>query len=193
MQIQKARLLRVLYDGFAKLEEWFVGGPHLHLVVRCSDSVAILLHDVVNHQFLLVKQSRAAMVRKDNPDGFITEAIAGRFDVSLGPVELAVKEAFEEAGAIIQESQVELLNQGEPMALSAGITTERSWLAYAAISPNQLTGNDTDVFGVEAEGEKIERVWVPETEIDTFVCEDIRVLTLIQYVKIKSLKASTEN
>lgn len=129
------------------------------------------------------------MVRKDNPDGYITEAIAGRFDVSLGPVALAVKEAFEEAGAIIQESQVELLNQGEPMALSAGITTERSWLAYAAISPHQLTGSDNDTFGLEVEGERITRMWISENDLDTFVAEDIRVLTLVQHVKIKACYA----
>ncbi len=188
--MQKTRLLRVLYDGFAKLEEWFVGGPHPHLVLRSTDSVAILLHDTVNHRILLVKQSRVAMIRKDNPDGLITEAVAGRFDVSLSPVELAVKEAFEEARAIIQESQVALLNYGEPVALSAGISTERSWLAYAAISPHQLTGNDTDVFGVPEEGEQIKRVWVSEETFlaDDYVCEDVRVYAFRQHIKIMRLE-----
>lgn len=192
MEIPKSRLLRVIYDGFAKLEEWFVGGPHTHLVLRCTDSVAIMLHDVVNRRFLLVQQSRVAMIREDNPDGLITEAVAGRFDVKLGPKGLAIKEAKEEAGVIITENDVELLNDGKPMALSAGITTERSWLAYAAITPRQLTGNETDVFGVPEEGERIKRLWISEDDFSTFVSEDIRVLALVQHMIIKACLAKID-
>lgn len=186
----KSRLLRVIYDGFAKLEEWFVDGPETHLVLRATDSVAIMLHDIVNKRFLLVRQSRVAMIREDNPDRLITEAVAGRFDVLLGPKGLAVKESFEEAGVIITEDDVELLNFGLSMALSAGITTERSWLAYAAITPKHITGNETDVFGVPEEGERITRLWISENDLETFVAEDVRVLALVQHMKIRSCYAT---
>lgn len=192
MNIRKPYLLKILFDGFAKLESWWVDGPHPHLVLRSSDSVAILLHDVVNHRFLLVKQSRVAMIREDNPDGLITELIAGRFDVNLTPIELAIKESFEEAGAKILASQVELLNHGQPMALSAGISTERSWIAYAAITPDQLSGTDEAMFGLEEEGERIQRVWISESDLDTFVAEDVRVLALVQHMLNKRLSNELE-
>ena len=177
--------MRMLFDGFAKLELWWMSSKHSHLVLRSTDSVAILLHDVVNHRFLLVRQQRAAMIREDNPDGFIVELIAGRFDVNLGPIALAIKEAFEEAKVKIDASQVELLNFGKPMALSAGILTERCWLAYAAITPDQIFGNDTEVFGVVEEDERITRLWISEDELNTFVAEDVRVLTLVQHMMLK--------
>lgn len=188
MKTKTPRLLRVIFDGFAKLEEWIVGGPHTHLILRATDSVAILLYDETNERFLLVRQKRVSMIRKGNPKGFITEAIAGRFDVKLGPKALAIKEALEEAGATLTEHEVELLNNGKPMALSAGILTERSYLAFAIIKPEKLIGDDHDTFGVPEEGEAISRVWIPRKDINAFEAEDVRVLALIQHLKLKLLE-----
>lgn len=108
------------------------------LVLRASDSVVGLLIDETNDRVLLVRQLRAPMVREDNLDGAITELTAGRFDVKLGPKALLVKEAREEAGVTLTEEEIELVNLGEPMALSAGILTERCFGGFAIIHPDRI-------------------------------------------------------
>ena len=149
------------FDGFVKLEAWHVEGQSFDtLVLRASDSVAGILVDRVNRRVLLVNQQRVPMIREDNPRGEITELPAGRFDVDLSPKALLVKEAREEAGVTITEDEVELLNGGAPMALSAGILTEQAYLAIAVIHPDRVEDGD-DGYGVAAEGEKITRVWMP--------------------------------
>lgn len=183
-------LVRTIYNGFFKLEEWDVGGPFTHVVLRGTDSVAGLLVDMTHERFLLVRQQRPAMIREDNPDGFITEAVAGRFDVNLGPKALLVKEAKEEAGVEISEADVELLNHGLPMALSAGATTERSYLAYVEIHPDTVDPDDQQQRGVADEGEAITRVWHSFDDINTMHFDCVRVLTLVQYLKIRLLEKS---
>lgn len=181
-------LVRTIYNGFFKLEEWDVGGPFTHVVLRGTDSVAGLLVDMTNERFLLVRQQRPAMIREDNPDGFITEAVAGRFDVNLGPKALMVKETKEEAGVEISEKDVELLNHGLPMALSAGATTERSYLAYVEIHPDAVDPDDQQQRGVADEGEAITRVWHSFDDIHDMNFDCVRVLALVQHLKIRLLQ-----
>ncbi|MBX2813979.1 MAG: NUDIX hydrolase [Myxococcales bacterium] len=181
-----ASFKRILYDGFARLEAWKV--PELsfeHLVLRSTDSVACVLVDKVANRVLLVRQQRPAIIRADNPLGVITELVAGRLDVDLGPKALAVKEAWEEAGVTLREDDIKLLNGGQPVALSGGILTERSYLAVAYISPEHLSGEDHDRFGREDEGEHIERRWMSLADFiaDTTSHEDIRVWGAAQYLR----------
>lgn len=164
------------YEGFSKV--YNVQTPDgWREVVRVTDSVCILLYDATNDRVLLVRQARAAMAASGNPQGYITEAVAGRFDKNLGPKALAIAEAEEEAGVGITEDEVLLFNGGKPMALSAGILTERSYLAFARVNPERMETEDR-VFGVD-EGEKTSRVWIPAAEFlsDHYECEDVRVLT----------------
>lgn len=150
----------ILHKGFFTLESHArEGTPHRMLVLRATDSVAGLLYDRTNDRVLLVRQRREAMERSDNPDGFITELVAGRFDVKLGPKALLVKEAKEEAGVTLVEDDVRLLNGGKPMALSAGVLTERCYLAFAEITTDAVE-LDERTFGLAEEGEAIGRVWM---------------------------------
>ncbi len=177
------KLEEVIFNGFIRLERWQPCSPFKSLVVRATDSVAGLLYDRTNHRVLLVRQQRAAMVRDDNQDGFIIEAVAGRFDYKTNPKALLVKEASEEAGVTITEDDVVLLNGGIPLALSAGVLTERSYLAYAEISLEAVA--EGEVFGVVEEGEHITRIW---QDADAFIAEtheDLRVWAFAQYLKNK--------
>lgn len=165
---------RRVYDGFCKVD--IVGGLE---VVRVTDSVSILFYDATNDRVLLVRQPRPAIASADNPEGYITETVAGRFDKNLGVKALAVQEAKEEAGVEIEEDDVLLLNGGRPMALSAGIITEHAYLAFAELNPDRAEEEER-IFGVESEGERISRVWVPTAQFldGRYCCEDLRVFTL---------------
>lgn len=150
--------IQTLINGFLKIEEWNGGLSFPIVVVRASDSVVGMLYDATNDRILLVRQYRAPMVREDNPDGAITELVAGRFDVNLGPKALLVKEAEEEAGVKITEDEVELINLGVPMSLSAGVLTERCYGGFAVIHPDRIAEGD-EGYGVD-EGEQISRIWM---------------------------------
>lgn len=180
---RRFRKIGTPHRGFLKVETWDGGLSFPLEVVRASDSVVGLLVDETNQRVLLVRQRRAPMVRHDNPDGAIVELVAGRFDVKLGPKALLVKEALEEAGVTITQDDVKLVNDGQPMALSAGVLTERCWGAIAFIRPDQIAQGD-ESYGVAQEGESIVRVWMPikqfidlETQHD-----DWRVWAMAQFL-----------
>jgi len=169
------------YDGFLKV--YVVETPQgPREVVYATDSISILLYNPDEKYLLLVRQPRAPMISPDNPEGYLVELVAGRFDVELGAKALAVKEAAEEVGAIIEESDVILLNGGKPLALSPGVLTERAYLAMARVDVPY--GEATDrVFGAADEGEEIQRIFMRFDEITDYLnsgkCEDLRVFTLL--------------
>jgi len=170
-----------IYDGFVKVD--LVQTPQgSREVVRATDSVSILLYNPDEGYLLLVQQPRAPMISADNPHGILIETVAGRFDIDLGVKALAVKEAAEEVGAIINEDDVTLLNSGHPLALSPGVLTEKAYLAMARI--DIPFGEATDhVFGAEGEGEEIKRIFLRFDAVFDFInsgrCQDLRVYTLL--------------
>lgn len=148
-----------------------------HEVIECTDSLAILIHVEDLNKFVLLLEDRLAMRTVDNPTGTITGLVAGRFDNNQTPMELAVQEALEECGADITGEQIEFLNHGQPLGLSPGIITERSYLAFARINSNQLESDR--VFGLAGENEKITRRLVTLEELRNMTYDDIRVMTLV--------------
>jgi len=187
----KPTLVELVYQGFVTIELWRVPGiKNLRVVVRCTDSIAGVLHDVVNRRVLFIREPHVAAITKKNKTGKLVTPFAGRFDRKLSPKQLLISEADQEVGAILTEDDVIMLNHGVSMVLSIGLITERAYLAYAQISPNKLVGNDNDTFGLKDEGEEIKRVWIPEDILlsDTFVCHDLRILTFRQHIQIMRLK-----
>jgi nicotinate (nicotinamide) nucleotide adenylyltransferase len=168
-----------VYSGFCRVE-MVDAGKGAREVVRTNDSVCALIYVRDRKKILLVRQMREAAIRPDNPDGMVVELLAGRFDVNLGVKALAAKEAKEEAGAVISENDVILLNNGRPVMLSAGILTERCYLAYAVINSNQIEDEER-TFGVQAENEAIQRVWMTPEEFREYICEDLRVFALREW------------
>jgi len=158
--------------------------------VRTTDSVSLLIHDIVKRKIILVKQKREAMIRPDNPDGSIIESVAGRFDAKFSPKELMVLEAKQEAGVTISESDIELLNNGQPMALSAGVITERCYLGYVEVTSHQIEEKER-VFGTDP-GEIIKRIFISIDNLEDFICGDVRVFALIQYL-LRKLEKEHKN
>ena len=145
-----------------------------------KDSVNLLIYNTESRKVILVEQARVAMIREDNPEGYIVELIAGRCDKNMMPKEIAAAEAFEEAGVLILPTEIELLNFGIPMATSAGSTDERALLMYGE-TRNAYMDMTKEVFGLESEREVTRRILIPVDELEQYPCQDIRTFALIQW------------
>jgi len=142
-----------------------------------DDSVAVLIWLVDTDEVILINQEREAMRRKDNPEAIITEAVAGRFDVDLGVVDLIIKEAWEEVGARIEFDQITLFNNGQPVASSAGVLTERKYLALAKIRSDQI--EEDRIFGAPDEDEQITRLRIPISELADMTHDCLATIALV--------------
>lgn len=169
-----------VYDGYYQVDVVTTPQGRKHEVVRATNSIGALFYCPSRGQVLLIRQSRVSMMTGDNPKGLITEGVAGRFDVHLSPEALLVKEAWEEVRVRITEDDVLLLNDGQPMAVCAGMTDERSYLAYVELEPEMIQGKD-GVFGAPGEGEAIIRVWMTLEEFECYQCEGVRVFALREW------------
>lgn len=151
-------------------------------VLKTQDSVALLVHVTDLDTVVLVQQPREAMVRPDNPDGMVQECIAGRFDKQTTVRELAASEAKEEAGITVDPNDIIILNDGRPVALSAGAMTERSYLCFARITSAQLS-TDQKMFSAPGEDECIRRIMLPVESLDRCSWDDVRVMLLVTYLQ----------
>ncbi len=169
-----------LHKGFLTVEKITYDGGITREIIRASNSVNLLIFDRSNDEVILVQQRREPMLSVHNPTGMIIETVAGRFDVNLGAQQLAAKEAFEEAGIEIDPWDIELLNNGKPMALSAGVLTECAYLCFVEIdeSNKRQSGN---FFGTDP-GEHTEPVRIPVVALDRIDFQDVRVFALVQYL-----------
>lgn len=153
---------------------------HERRFLRTSDSANVLIYLRDRQQLLLVSQCREAMVRPGNAGGRITESTAGRFDRDETVCQLLAREASEEVGVTIDSNSIALLNDGAPLALSAGCLTEHAWLGYVEITDDQLEQAERE-FGLAEEGERITRIFLPVSELEHYVCEDVRVFAMVQW------------
>lgn len=173
----------ILHDGFFKFVMVTRSDGRTREFLRTTDSAYLLVYDVDNKNILLVRQPREAMIAVGNPEGLIDECIGGRFDVNLSPRELMAKEAKEEFGLTIDPETIELLNNGQPMAVSAGAVTEKAYLGIAQVFGHQVDMTTIKSYwGNETEGERITRIFVSRKNLEEYVCEDVRVFALIQYL-----------
>ena len=166
-----------LYSGyFVRVYEGMFG----HEVVVAKDSVAFLVYVQDRDVVVFVRQRRAPMVSDENPGGFITETPAGRFsaeDEKLTARELMIKEGLEELGATIRPDQIHLFNDGIPVAVSPGASTEKMTFGLATISWDQIEQKER-TFGVDAD-EEITRVFVPTDDLRDMVFEDSKTMLLV--------------
>jgi len=181
----------VYKNPFLKVEMWkhsVTGRPWY--IVRVTDSVAGILHDVVNKRVLLIRSPHVAIQTSNNPTGECITPFAGRFDRLVTPKQLCIDEAAEEVGVKLYYEGIVTLNNSKSMLLSVGVIPERTYLCYAQITIDQLSGSDDDTFGLASEGEEIVRHWVSEEEFlaDDYVCDDLRVFAFRQYIQIMRLK-----
>ena len=174
-----------VYNGFIKVYK-----DHGFEVVKVTNSVAFLIFVVDWMKVILIKQNRKPMKRRSNPTGVILEAPAGRFDRKVGVKGLVIAEAAEEVGVTVAKSDIDVLNHGRPMALSPGVLTERMYLAIATVRSQQVSKGRN--FGLASEHERIKRILVPVSELETMVFDDMKTATLVSFFRLHGERQCTK-
>lgn len=141
------------YSGFFKLLKYqfrhrlFAGGwsdvVERELLDR-GHAVALLPYDPVTDQVIMVEQIRVGALGQSQP--WQLEIVAGIIDKKETPIEVAKREAFEEAGLMV--NQIQHINGYYP---SAGGCSERIELFIGKVDAPESAG----IFGLESENEDI--------------------------------------
>ena len=145
----------ISYSGFFRLEKYWLqhtlyGGGWSEeicreLLVR-GGCVAVLLYDPHTDKVVLIEQFRAGAIL--NPDNaWLIEIVAGAIEAGETAVEVAHREAFEEAGCVIQE-----LMQISEFYTTPGGMAERITLFCGKVDSTQITDG---VHGLDEEQEDI--------------------------------------
>ncbi len=143
-----------VYQGFFRLEKYrlrhtlFQGGWSNDIVrelFRRGDCVAVLLYDPVRDEVVLIEQFRiGAILRKKQ--AWLMEIVAGAVEPGEKAVQVAVREAEEEAGCKIQE--LRLIRE---FYTTPGGASEWLSLFYGRVDASNIGG----VFGLDHEDEDI--------------------------------------
>lgn len=176
-----------VFDGFVKIDRITTPAGNREIVLS-RDAVGILLYHRHSDCVVLINQQRVAMITEENSEGMITEVVAGLFDLEIGTKELMIKEVKEEAGILLTEEQIELVNDGTPLASTPGGNTEKIYFGYAEINSEQI---DTSrrIFGAEEEGERITRTFIPAEDLESMTFDDMKTWALVQWF-LKNKKGS---
>ncbi len=157
-------------------------------ILRAKDAVSLLIYVPELQLIVVVRQRREALVGKLNPDGLTVELIAGRLDKKGKSIrEIAAEEAMEEAGIKILPEQIELLNFGQPVASSSGLSDETVYLAYTEITPDQIV-SEGPFFGNSAEGEFTMREFIRTDELPRKTWTNAQTYAQIQWFLNNKLK-----
>lgn len=157
-----------LYQGFFKLKsctvahERFDGGQLTvtREYLERGDAVAVLLHDPVRDQVLLIEQFRVGpVVRDDHP--WLIEIVAGMLDEGEDAEACARRECIEEAGYAPGE-----LRPLGSYYVSPGGTSERIFLYMAEVDAGQPVGRGG---GLDHEHEDIRVFWLERAEAMAWV------------------------
>jgi ADP-ribose pyrophosphatase len=142
-----------LYNGFFKLVKYqfkhrlFAGGwsdvVERELLTR-GQAVALLPYDPVKDQVVMIEQIRVGALGQAQP--WQLEIVAGIIDKEESAIEVAKREAVEEAGLNVE--QTEHINGFYP---SSGGCSERIELFVGKIESPETAG----IFGLESENEDI--------------------------------------
>jgi len=152
-----------LYSGFFKCNKFtlkhklFSGEwsqPIQREFFERGKAAALLAYDKQRDSVVLVEQFRfGAMDSKRSP--WLFELIAGMIDEGQEAHEVAKREAFEEAGLVVEECQFML-----SYYVSPGGTTETLDMFIANVDSENVQG----VFGLENEGEDIKVHVIPREQ-----------------------------
>jgi len=145
----------IAYSGFFRLEKYWLthtlydGGWSeeicRELFVRGS-CIAVLLYDPYTDKVVLIEQFRAGAILNPNK-AWLIEIVAGAIEEGETAVEVAHREAFEEAGCMIQE----LMLISEFYTTPGGMA-ERISLFCGKVDSTQITDG---IHGLEHEQEDI--------------------------------------
>jgi len=140
-QVQKLKLQHRLFNGGWSKE------LQRELVVRLP-AVAVLMYDANSDEVVLIEQFRVGgMAHEDGP--WQLEMVAGMIDTEETSEQVAVRECEEESGAMIAESDLELVCK---YLVTPGGSNESLAIFCAPVDASQLSG----VHGLPTEGEDIQ-------------------------------------
>ena len=140
-QVQKLKLQHRLFNGGWSKE------LQRELVVRLP-AVAVLMYDANRDEVVLIEQFRVGgMAHEGGP--WQLEMVAGMIDTEETSEQVAVRECEEESGAIIAESDLELVCK---YLVTPGGSNESLDIYCAPVDASQLSG----VHGLSTEGEDIQ-------------------------------------
>ncbi len=177
------------YDGHFKVDqlvlqhELFAGGFSGELVreqVSRRNAVAVLPYDPIRDEVVLVEQFRVGAMNDENP--WLIEIVAGLVEEGEENVEVAHREAKEEANCILEE-----LHHVVSFFPTPGGFSELSHVYIAKTDTSNLGGE----HGLDEEGEDI-RVHVLSSKdaIDMLVQGKIRsaipMIALYNFIQIKN-------
>jgi len=144
------------YHGFFKMDKYqlshrlFKGGKSQILsreVFERGHAVVLIPYDAKNDRVVLLEQFRVgAMGHGESP--WLLEFVAGMFGKDESPIDVAIREAKEEADLTINEKQIDKIME---YFSSPGGMSEVMHLYVANVNSDNVSG----VHGLECEGEDI--------------------------------------
>jgi len=143
------------FTGFFTLNEVHVnhelykGGTSVTLqreIFERGDAVVLLPYDPVTDNVVIIEQFRIGALNGETP--WQLEFIAGMFGENENPIEVAIREAKEEANLDIAKEDIIKISQ---FFTSPGGTSECIYMFAAKIDSTHVGG----VYGLEEEGEDI--------------------------------------
>ena len=135
-------------------------------IASIFDSVAILIYNVTQTSFVLVKQFRPPVFLK-NGDGFTYELCAGIVDKNKSLEQIAIEEIYEETGYKV--NSVVKINSFWTAVGSAGA---KQTLFYTEVEDSDRVNS-----GGGIDNEKIEVIHLPLKEMEEFMEDETKVKT----------------
>jgi len=146
------------YQGFFKMNEYSLqhqlfSGDYSDVFTReifeRGDAVVVMPYDEKLDKVLLIEQFRPGALRGDDSP-WLLEFIAGMFDENESPIEVAIREAKEEADLILCDNDLRPIMQ---YLSSPGGMSERIHLYLAHLDSTKI--NDGAIHGLPEENEDI--------------------------------------
>lgn len=150
--------IEIKYQGFFKLNEYKLSHKlfsqkqsktFTREIFERGDAVVVMLYDPEKDTLLLLEQFRPGVLRaSDTP--WMLEFIAGMFDENESPVDVAVREAKEEADIELKPESIKPIMK---YFSSPGGTSERIYLYWATFDSSKVLSGS--VHGLAHENEDI--------------------------------------
>lgn len=146
------------YHGFFKMNEYTLqhklfSGQQSQVFTRevfeRGDAVVVMPYDIKQDKVLLIEQFRAGAIRGEGSP-WLLEFIAGMFDDNESPIEVAIREAKEEANIRLSADNLQPIME---YLSSPGGMSERIHLYLAHFDSDQVS--DGEVYGLLEENEDI--------------------------------------
>ena len=154
--IVKARDIK--YQGFFRIDQYQIkhrlfcgdwGEVISREIFERGDAVVLIPFDKANNKLLLIEQFRPGAIRTEKSP-WMFEFIAGMFGANEQPIDVAIREAEEEANLKIDESQVTHIMD---YLSSPGGMSEKIYLYWANVDLSNVKSGS--IAGLENENEDI--------------------------------------